>query len=95
MRNRAADARALANDPRVILADEPTGNLDSANSQRAFEPLQDIVKEEDKALLLVTHNSAIAEFCDWIHEMQDGVIIRQSSAGQRREMKLFAGDSDS
>jgi len=95
MRNRAADARALANDPRVILADEPTGNLDSANSQRAFELLQDIVKEEGKALLLVTHNSAIAELCDWIHEMQDGVIIRQSSAGQRREMKLFAGDSDS
>jgi lipoprotein-releasing system ATP-binding protein len=78
---RVAVARALANDPRVILADEPTGNLDSANSQRAFELLQDIVKEEGKALLLVTHNSAIAELCDWIHEMQDGVIIGSHPRG--------------
>jgi len=72
---RVAVARALANDPRVILADEPTGNLDSANSQRAFELLQRIVVEGGKALLLVTHNSAIAELCDWIHEMRDGRII--------------------
>ena len=68
-------ARALANDPRVILADEPTGNLDSANSERAFELLQQIVKDGGKAMLLVTHNPAIAEACDWIHEMQDGAII--------------------
>ncbi|MGI8437782.1 MAG: ABC transporter ATP-binding protein [Chthoniobacterales bacterium] len=72
---RVAIARALANDPRVILADEPTGNLDSANSHRAFELLKIIVKEGGKALLLVTHNPAIAELCDWIHEMQDGLIV--------------------
>jgi lipoprotein-releasing system ATP-binding protein len=78
---RVAVARALANDPRVILADEPTSNLDSANSQCAFELLQHIVKEEGKALLLVTHNSAIAELCDWIHEMQDGVIIGSHPRG--------------
>jgi lipoprotein-releasing system ATP-binding protein len=78
---RVAIARALANDPRVILADEPTGNLDSANSQRAFEVLQKIVKEGGKALLLVTHNPAIAELCDWIHEMQDGVIIGSHPRG--------------
>jgi lipoprotein-releasing system ATP-binding protein len=78
---RVAVARALANDPRVILADEPTGNLDSANSQRAFELLQNIVVEGGKALLLVTHNPAIAELCDWIHEMQDGVIIGSHPRG--------------
>ena len=71
---RVAIARALANDPRVILADEPTGNLDTRNSKRAFELLQRIVQEEQKALLLVTHNPAIAEACDWIHEMKDGRI---------------------
>jgi lipoprotein-releasing system ATP-binding protein len=91
---RVAVARALANDPRVILADEPTGNLDSANSQRAFELLQKIVIEGGKTLLLVTHNPAIAELCDWIHEMQDGVIIGSHPRGQR-EMKLFSDDSDS
>ena len=78
---RVAVARALANDPRVILADEPTGNLDSANSQRAFELLQNIVVEGGKALLLVTHNPAIDELCDWIHEMQDGVIIGSHPRG--------------
>ncbi len=72
---RVAIARALANDPRVILADEPTGNLDTKNSQRAFELLQEMVTRGEKALLLVTHNPAIAEACDWIHEMRDGRIF--------------------
>ena len=72
---RVAIARALANDPDVILADEPTGNLDTENSQRAFDLLQRIVQERGKALLLVTHNPAIAEVCDWVHEMQDGLIV--------------------
>ena len=72
---RVAIARALANDPHVILADEPTGNLDTANSERAFELLQNLVHERGKALLLATHNPAIAAACDWIHEMKDGRII--------------------
>jgi lipoprotein-releasing system ATP-binding protein len=72
---RVAIARALANDPKVILADEPTGNLDTANSERAFELLQNLVHERGKALLLATHNPAIAEACDWIHEMKDGRVI--------------------
>ncbi len=80
---RVAIARALANDPRVILADEPTGNLDTANAERAFKLLQKIVREERKALLLVTHNPVIAEACDWIHEMKDGVIIGSHARGFR------------
>jgi lipoprotein-releasing system ATP-binding protein len=71
---RVAIARALANDPKIILADEPTGNLDTANSERAFELLQKIVQEGEKALLLATHNPVIAEACDWTHEMRDGLI---------------------
>ncbi len=76
---RVAIARALANDPRVILADEPTGNLDTANSERAFDLLQGMVYAQAKALLLVTHNPAIAEACDYIHEMRDGLIIESHS----------------
>jgi lipoprotein-releasing system ATP-binding protein len=72
---RVAIARALANDPQVILADEPTGNLDTANSERAFELLRNIVKQGGNALLLATHNPVIAEGCDWIHEMKDGRIV--------------------
>src|SRR5881396_4005090 len=78
---RVAIARALANDPKVILADEPTGNLDTANSERAFDLLQNLVQEHDKALLLATHNPVIAEACDWIHEMKDGRIIASHPLG--------------
>jgi len=80
---RVAIARALANDPHVILADEPTGNLDTANSQRAFELLATLVREREKALLLVTHNRFIADACDWVHEMKDGRIIVSHPHGQR------------
>jgi lipoprotein-releasing system ATP-binding protein len=75
---RVAIARALANDPQVILADEPTGNLDTDNSHRAFELLENIVREREKALLLVTHNRFIADACDWVHEMKDGQRISVS-----------------
>jgi lipoprotein-releasing system ATP-binding protein len=80
---RVAIARALANDPQVILADEPTGNLDTDNSHRAFELLANIVREREKALLLVTHNRFIADACDWVHEMKDGRIIASHPRGQR------------
>jgi lipoprotein-releasing system ATP-binding protein len=80
---RVAIARALANDPRVILADEPTGNLDTANSERAFELLQRLVQNGEKALFLATHNPAIAEACDWIHEMKDGQIVASHPRGSR------------
>ena len=80
---RVAIARALANDPQVILADEPTGNLDTGNSQRAFELLANIVRERAKALLLVTHNRFIADACDWVHEMKDGRIIASHPHGER------------
>ena len=79
---RVAVARALANDPRVILADEPTGNLDTKNSNRAFELLQDVVVRGGKALLLVTHNPGIASACDLIHEMQDGRIVSTHPRGR-------------
>jgi lipoprotein-releasing system ATP-binding protein len=79
---RVAIARALANDPRVILADEPTGNLDTENSRRAFDLLQRIVQQNQKALLLVTHNPLIAEACDWIHEMKDGQIVASHPKGR-------------
>jgi len=83
---RVAIARALANDPTVILADEPTGNLDTLNSERAFELLKNLVHQGEKALLLVTHNPAIAEACDWIHEMKDGRIVASHPRGTRRSI---------
>ena len=66
-----------------ILADEPTGNLDTRNSQRAFQLLANIVRKRAKALLLVTHNRFIADACDWVHEMKDGRIIASHPRGER------------
>src|SRR5439155_24671077 len=71
---RGAIARALANDPRVILADEPTVNLDTANSERAFELLQNIVQKGGNALLRTTHKHVRAEVGVLIHERKDGYI---------------------
>jgi lipoprotein-releasing system ATP-binding protein len=76
---RVAIARALANDPLIVLADEPTGNLDIANSERVFGLLTELVKREKKALVLATHNPLIAQASDWVHEMQDGAFTRTYS----------------
>ncbi len=72
---RVAIARALANDPPLILADEPTGNLDTANSEQVFSLLARLVRSGRKVLLVVTHNPAIAHACDEIYEMRDGQVI--------------------
>jgi lipoprotein-releasing system ATP-binding protein len=72
---RVAIARALANDPRLLLADEPTGNLDTANSRRIFTVLQNLARETGLALLIVTHNTQIAEASDHIFTMRDGRIV--------------------
>ena len=73
---RVAIARSLANDPKILLADEPTGNLDTENSERVFRLLTELVKREQKALLLATHNPQIARASDFVHEMKDGIIVR-------------------
>ena len=72
---RVAIARALANEPALLLADEPTGNLDAANSNRVFEVLVRLAKQKGHAVVLVTHNPEIAGRCDRTVSMQDGVFV--------------------
>ena len=72
---RVAIARALVNSPALLLADEPTGNLDSANSENVFELLQNLAREHNIAILMVTHNEEIANRCDKIISIRDGLII--------------------
>ncbi len=72
---RVAIARALINRPRWILADEPTGNLDSVNGEMIFRLLLDLHQEEECGILFVTHDLALAERADRILFMQDGRII--------------------
>jgi lipoprotein-releasing system ATP-binding protein len=69
---RVAIARALANQPAIILADEPTGNLDQKNSGLVFDLLTRLAKENGQAVVLVTHNPDIANRCDEVKPMRDG-----------------------
>ena len=72
---RVAIARALANQPAIILADEPTGNLDQKNSALVFDLLTRLAKENGQAVVLVTHNPDIAKRCDEIKPMRDGEFV--------------------
>jgi lipoprotein-releasing system ATP-binding protein len=73
---RVAVARALANDPKIILADEPTGNLDSANSESIHKLLFELRDNFKKTFVIVTHNPALMKLADIIFEIKDGVIKR-------------------
>lgn len=72
---RVAIARALINDPSIILADEPTGELDTKNAHLIMQILQDLNREEGVSIVVVTHNPLSAEFADEIIHMRDGKII--------------------
>jgi len=72
---RVAVARALANDPDVILADEPTGNLDSENSEAVHKILIDLRDQMGKTFVIVTHNPGLVSLADKLYEMKDGKIM--------------------
>ena len=72
---RVAIARALINKPKIILADEPTGNLDSANSESMIDLLFDYTKKSQTSLVMVTHDNTIANRCDRTIEIRDGKIV--------------------
>ena len=71
---RVAIARALANQPAILLADEPTGNLDVRNSNLVFDLLTRLAKDNGQAVVLVTHNPEIAQRCDVTRPMRDGLF---------------------
>lgn len=79
-KQRAAVSRALVHDPPIVLADEPTGSLDSVNADKVMSALVDRSRREGQALVLITHESRFAELCDRRLTMLDG---RVASAGSR------------
>jgi len=74
-RQRVAIATALANEPRLILADEPTGSLDTSRGREILELLHGIAHERGAAVLLVTHDPQAAEIADRVHTLRDGRLL--------------------
>lgn len=74
-RQRVAIARSLANEPKLLLADEPTGNLDTANSRKILEVLEHIHHERQMTLIVVTHDSEVAEAANRTLRLRDGQLV--------------------
>jgi putative ABC transport system ATP-binding protein len=72
---RVAIARALINNPLILLADEPTGNLDSRTGSEVMQLLKEINYNNDQTIVLVTHNEAVAKYADYIYQLRDGQIV--------------------
>ena len=73
---RVGVARALVVDPKIIFADEPTGNLDSHTSEEVMRLMQKVVKEQKKTLVMVTHDNHLAEYADRVFHIIDGEIVK-------------------
>lgn len=74
---RVAIARALANSPAIILADEPTGNLDTRTRDGIVALFQELNQQEGQTFVMVTHDPSLAEFADKVISMQDGAVVSQ------------------
>mgnify|MGYP001546797711 FL=1 len=72
---RVALARALINSPDIVMGDEPTGNLDSQNSQIVFDILRELARDEGQTIIAVTHDDEFAAKCDRIIELEDGELV--------------------
>ena len=76
-KQRVAIARSLSMQPKLILADEPTGNLDSKNTDSVLELIENLSKQHSIAMLLVTHNEEVTRICDQTITMNDGLILSE------------------
>lgn len=84
---RVGVARALVVDPKIIFADEPTGNLDSHTSREVMELMQKVVKEQNKTLIMVTHDNELAKYADRVFHIIDGEIVKIEEHRTKREEK--------
>jgi putative ABC transport system ATP-binding protein len=75
---RVAVARALAGGPRLLLADEPTGDLDAGTGERLFELVTELSRARGLTVVIVTHNQALAHSCDRILKLEGGQLVSQS-----------------
>ena len=88
-RQRAAAARALVTDPKVIIADEPTGNLDTKTSHELLQFLKDLNETEGKTIVMVTHDAMIASYTKKLVFLRDGKIEEIIEKGDKSQMDFF------
>jgi ABC-type lipoprotein export system ATPase subunit len=82
--------RALANSPKIVLADEPTGNLDSHSGEEVFELMREMNQESGVAFVMITHDDRLAQAADRILLIEDGLIHEISKDEHRRRMANIA-----
>lgn len=89
-KQRCACARALINHPKLILADEPTGALDSKSSRMLLETMKDMNEKLKVTILMVTHDSFSASFCKRVLFLKDGKIFNEIVRGKKQEKNFFS-----
>ena len=83
---RCAIVRALANSPKIVLADEPTGNLDSHSGEEVFELMREMNRQSGVAFVMITHDDRLAQAADRILLIEDGLVHEISKAEHRKRV---------
>lgn len=88
-KQRCASARAIVNSPKIILADEPTGSLDSKSAKQLLEIMEDMNKKLNVTILMVTHDPFSASYCDKILFLKDGKIFNKIEKGEKQRKEFY------
>ena len=84
---RVSVARSMVNDPKILLADEPTGNLDSVSTQQVMDKIDEINTFDRRTIIMVSHNAAHLSYAHRVYYLKDGFIVREVVNPQRKQIK--------
>ena len=84
---RVSVARSMVNDPKILLADEPTGNLDSVSTQQVMDKIDEINTFDRRTVIMVSHNAAHLSYAHRVYYLKDGLIVREVVNPQRKQIK--------
>jgi ABC-type lipoprotein export system ATPase subunit len=86
---RVAIARALVNNPSLVLADEPTGNLDSKTGEIVLHTFQDLNTQQGRTIILITHDADVAAYADRIIHIRDGEIVEDRRIARKTRKNMY------